>query len=244
MKKRLIPVIEIFGPTIQGEGKVIGRKTMFVRTAGCDFSCSWCDSAFTWDGSSKEEIKLMSPEEIWNQLTFVGGNQFSHVTISGGNPALYPQMKDLIEWLHQKNIQVAIETQGSRYQDWFLHVDDLTISPKPPSSGMVQDLTILDRIIHSIERENRLNHVNLKVVVFDETDFLFAKMIYIRYPKIPFFLQVGNPSVHEENNHLLVNDLLERYEWLINKAMEDEELNDVCVLPQLHTLVWGNKRGV
>ncbi|PFV11560.1 7-carboxy-7-deazaguanine synthase QueE, partial [Bacillus cereus] len=41
-----IPVLEIFGPTIQGEGMVIGQKTMFIRTAGCDYSCSWCDSAF------------------------------------------------------------------------------------------------------------------------------------------------------------------------------------------------------
>lgn len=39
-----IPVLEIFGPTIQGEGAVIGRKTMFIRTAGCDFNCAWCDS--------------------------------------------------------------------------------------------------------------------------------------------------------------------------------------------------------
>ena len=63
-----IPVLEIFGPTIQGEGRVIGRKTMFVRTAGCDYRCSWCDSAFTWDGSAKEDIQLMTAEEIYNQL--------------------------------------------------------------------------------------------------------------------------------------------------------------------------------
>ncbi|PGD66807.1 7-carboxy-7-deazaguanine synthase QueE, partial [Bacillus toyonensis] len=36
-----IPVLEIFGPTIQGEGMVIGQKTMLIRTAGCDYSCSW-----------------------------------------------------------------------------------------------------------------------------------------------------------------------------------------------------------
>ena len=41
---------------------------MFVRTAGCDYRCSWCDSAFTWDGSAKEDIKLMTTEEIYNQL--------------------------------------------------------------------------------------------------------------------------------------------------------------------------------
>ncbi|MDA5453815.1 7-carboxy-7-deazaguanine synthase QueE, partial [Streptococcus thermophilus] len=46
-----LPVLEIFGPTFQGEGRAIGQKTMFVRTAGCDYHCDWCDSAFTWDGS-------------------------------------------------------------------------------------------------------------------------------------------------------------------------------------------------
>ena len=83
-----IPVLEIFGPTIQGEGRVIGRKTMFVRTAGCDYRCSWCDSAFTWDGSAKEDIKLMTAEEIYDALLEIGGHRFNHVTISGGNPAV------------------------------------------------------------------------------------------------------------------------------------------------------------
>ena len=44
-----LPVLEIFGPTFQGEGRAIGQKTMFVRTAGCDYHCDWCDSAFTWE---------------------------------------------------------------------------------------------------------------------------------------------------------------------------------------------------
>lgn len=43
-EQKKMPIMEIFGPTIQGEGMVIGRKTMFVRTGGCDYSCSWCDS--------------------------------------------------------------------------------------------------------------------------------------------------------------------------------------------------------
>lgn len=56
---------------------------MFVRTAGCDYRCSWCDSAFTWDGSAKEDIKLMTAEEIYNQLKKIGGDRFDRVTISG-----------------------------------------------------------------------------------------------------------------------------------------------------------------
>ena len=80
-----IPVLEIFGPTIQGEGRVIGRKTMFVRTAGCDYRCSWCDSAFTWDGSAKDDIELLTAQDIYDRLKEIGGNQFDRVTISGGN---------------------------------------------------------------------------------------------------------------------------------------------------------------
>ena len=99
-----IPVLEIFGPTIQGEGRVIGRKTMFVRTAGCDYRCSWCDSAFTWDGSAKEDIKLMTAEEIYDALLEIGGHRFNHVTISGGNPALIKGIQELVDLFEDKHI--------------------------------------------------------------------------------------------------------------------------------------------
>ena len=42
----------------------------------------------------------------------------------------------------------------------------------------------------------------------------------------------------------LVKRLIEKYTWLIDKAMSDQEIKDVKVLPQLHTYIWGNKRGV
>lgn len=71
-----IPVLEIFGPTIQGEGMVVGQKTMFIRTAGCDYSCAWCDSAFTWDGSAKDQIRQMTAEDVWNELVEIGGEKF------------------------------------------------------------------------------------------------------------------------------------------------------------------------
>ncbi|QNG59111.1 7-carboxy-7-deazaguanine synthase QueE [Bacillus sp. PAMC26568] len=238
------PVLEIFGPTIQGEGMVIGQKTMFVRTAGCDYSCSWCDSAFTWDGSAKDDIKQLTADEIWSQLFELGGSNFSHVTISGGNPALLGSLGELIELLHEKKIKVAIETQGSRLQPWFDQIDDLTISPKPPSSGMKTDFTKLDEIVQYLTDKNRLQNVSLKVVIFDEHDLEYAKKVHQKYLQIPFYLQVGNDQVSERDDEKLIKRLLERYEWLIDRAISEEELNHARVLPQLHTLVWGNKRGV
>jgi 7-carboxy-7-deazaguanine synthase len=240
MKK--LPVLEVFGPTIQGEGMVIGQKTMFVRTAGCDYSCAWCDSAFTWDGSAKDDIELLTAEEVWKRLREIGGNRFSHVTISGGNPALLSNLKELIDLLKENGIESALETQGSRWQDWFYDISDLTLSPKPPSSRMETDFMKLDHIVHRLS-ENR-SQFSLKVVVFDDKDLEYATNIHHRYPDVPFYIQTGNPSVVEGDTAKLVTDLLFDYETLIGKVCEREELNNVRVLPQLHTLVWGNKRGV
>ncbi|WP_041089998.1 7-carboxy-7-deazaguanine synthase QueE [Jeotgalibacillus soli] len=239
----MIPVMEIFGPTVQGEGMVIGQKTMFVRTAGCDYQCAWCDSAFTWDGSAKDEIRRLTAREIVNELKATGGDAFSHVTISGGNPALIRHMGELVEHLHEQNIDVALETQGSIWQDWFLSIDDLTLSPKPPSSKMKPNLQILDDIISRL-KDQPSNNYSLKVVVFNDEDLDFAESIHKRYPNVLFFVQTGNNQVHEENDKRLVSDLISRYEWLIDRVMERAALNRVRVLPQLHTYVWGNKRGV
>ena len=227
-----IPVLEIFGPTIQGEGRVIGRKTMFVRTAGCDYRCSWCDSAFTWDGSAKEDIQLMTAEEIYNQLKKIGGDRFDHVTISGGNPALIKGIQDLVDLFEEKQIYTALETQGSKFQPWMRQINDLTISPKPPSSNMKTNIDILDSVIEQCIEST----LNLKVVIFDDDDYEFAKMIHHRYPNIPFYLQVGNPYLDDDvDNH--TEKLLSRYEALVDRVMASNDMNQVYVLPQLHTLL-------
>ncbi|MCY1574037.1 7-carboxy-7-deazaguanine synthase QueE [Staphylococcus pettenkoferi] len=235
-----IPVLEIFGPTIQGEGKVIGRKTMFVRTAGCDYRCDWCDSSFTWDGSAKDEIRMMTADEVYEELKEVGGDYFNHVTISGGNPALIKAIQDLVDLFQEKGIYTALETQGSKYQPWMRQIDDLTISPKPPSSMMKPNLPLLDEVIEQCVHDT----LNLKVVIFEEADFDFAKMIHHRYPSIPFYLQVGNPYLEGEHVDNHTDKLLLLYEDLVDRVMKSSEMNDVYVLPQLHTLLWSNTKGV
>lgn len=242
-----IPVLEIFGPTIQGEGMVIGQKTMFVRTAGCDYSCSWCDSAFTWDSSAKDSIRQMEPDEILKELKALGGDGFSFVTISGGNPALLKNLNELIALLKAEQIKICLETQGSKWQDWFYEIDELTISPKPPSSGMRTDFDALDMILENLQKINKTDkHVSLKIVIFndDDDDYDYAKKVYQRYPGIPFYLQVGNDDTVTADDRDLLQRLLGKYNWLIEKTMKDHELKDVKVLPQLHTYIWGNKRGV
>lgn len=234
-----VPVIEIFGPTIQGEGAVIGVKTMFVRTYGCDYRCNWCDSAFTWDGSAKDQMKMMEPSEIMRELDVAGQGNFDCVTISGGNPALIGAgMAELITLLKDRGIRTAVETQGSRWQDWFLDIDLLTVSPKPPSSGMETDWAMLDSIMDKLAGGE--TH-SLKVVVFDDRDFEYAKSVHLRYTEVPFYVQPGNDDVTEEGD--ISGRLLGRLDWLFGKVIADPEMNRARPLPQLHALIWHNKRG-
>jgi 7-carboxy-7-deazaguanine synthase len=237
-----IPVLEIFGPTIQGEGLVIGQKTMFVRTAGCDYSCSWCDSAFTWDGSAKDEIRHMTPADIYEELITIGGSSFAHVTLSGGNPALYKSVGGLISLLHEKKIKVAVETQGSKWQEWFYDIDDMTLSPKPPSSGMLTDWNGLDDIVCRLRKRGK--GMCLKIVIFDEVDLEYAIGMHKMFSDVTMVLQVGNHDISSTGSRSLIYSLLSRYEWLINRVMSSQELKQVRILPQLHTLIWGNQRGV
>lgn len=220
---------------------VIGQKTMFVRMAGCDYRCSWCDSAFTWDGSGKAEIRMLSAAEIAAELDSIAGDTYSHVTVSGGNPALLPHLNELIELLHGRGIGVALETQGSIWQDWFLHIDELTLSPKPPSSGMKTDWDVLDTIVGKLSAQER--NFSLKVVVFDETDLQYAISTHQRYDGVPFYVQAGNEDVKEQDASLLLQALLSKYMWLVEQVMASAELTRIRVLPQLHAWLWGNKRG-
>jgi 7-carboxy-7-deazaguanine synthase len=153
-------------------------------------------------------------------------------------------LSNLIELLHANQIKVCLETQGSKWQDWFFEIDELTISPKPPSSNMITDFSILDSIITNLTGNDSEQHVSLKIVIFNDHDFEYAKKVYKRYPGIPFFLQVGNDRITTNDDTELIKHLIQKYQWLIEKTMTDEDFSDVRVLPQLHTYVWGNKRGV
>ena len=104
--------------------------------------------------------------------------------------------------LKQNQITICLETQGSKWQDWFYDIDELTISPKPPSSKMKTDFTILDKILKQLNHRKSEQHISLKVVVFDDEDYQYAKYIHERYPTVPFFLQVGNDDSQtaDDNN--------------------------------------------
>ncbi|MBP1860503.1 7-carboxy-7-deazaguanine synthase QueE [Rhizobium herbae] len=237
-----IRVSEIFGPTIQGEGILIGLPTVFVRTGGCDYRCSWCDTLHAVDSAYREQWHPMSADEIWLEVVRLSGNRPLTVSLSGGNPAIQP-LGPLIERGHREGYRFALETQGSVAKDWFADLDVLVLSPKPPSSGMATDWGAFDTCL---EMAADRPQIALKVVVFDDLDYAYARAAAARYPDLPVYLQPGNhtpPPPDDDDARVDIDGILDRMLWLVDKVTEDRWF-EARVLPQLHVLLWGNKRGV
>lgn len=233
-----IHVSEIFGPTVQGEGPLIGRPTVFVRTGGCDYRCRWCDTLYAVLPEHRHDWMPLSAAEILSRVDGLCGGVPLLVSLSGGNPASQP-LGPLIERGHAKGYSFALETQGSLSRSWFAALDWLLLSPKPPSSGMATDWAAFEACMTAAAGRPRCA---LKVTVFDDEDYGFARAAAARYPDLPIYLQVGNPqpaSTGEPD----VADLNRRYAWLVQRAADDRWFA-VTILPQLHVLVWGNRRGV
>jgi 7-carboxy-7-deazaguanine synthase len=243
MSERTIRVSEIFGPTIQGEGALIGLPTVFVRTGGCDYRCSWCDTLHAVDNKYRHEWAPLPPEAIFEEVERLSGGIPLTISLSGGNPAIQP-LRPLIELGHARGYRFAMETQGSIARDWFADLDMLVISPKPPSSGMHTDWEQLDACIAAGAGGEA--EIALKIVIFGEEDYAFARQVAKRHPDLPIYLQPGNhtpPPPDDDTARVDIDGIMDRMHWLVARVTEDCWYT-ARVLPQLHVLLWGNKRGV
>lgn len=231
-------IAEIFGPTIQGEGALIGEPTVFVRAGGCDYRCNWCDSLHAVDSQYRHSWAPMSAEAVWAQVRQLSGDRPLTVSLSGGNPAIQ-DFGPLIEMGRAAGYRFACETQGSIARPWFGDLDTLMLSPKPPSSGENVDWAGFEACR---KLGSRARQQVMKIVIFDEADYQWAREVHARYSDLPLYLQPGNSEV-DPATPVDLHALADRLGWLTDKAMADGWFAP-HILPQLHVLIWGNKRGV
>lgn len=237
---RSFPVVEIFGPTVQGEGPDAGRPAYFVRFGGCDYRCSWCDSLYAVEPHLvKSEARRLSSGAIVDELAALEEGP-GMVVLTGGNPAIF-DLTDLVAMLHQGRMDVSVETQGSVWRDWLTDVDRLVVSPKGPSSGM-------DTPAHRARCDDFMGgalsnpSLVLKVVVFDERDLEWAEQMASTYAEVPFFVSAGTDVGLSAAETL--ERLVGRFRWLCESVARSRALARARVLPQLHVLAWGPVRGV
>lgn len=221
----MLPVIEQF-ISLDGEGPTAGELAYFVRFEGCNLRCSWCDTAYSWDGSTPVQWK--EAQQIYEEIKASG---IRNVTLTGGEP-LQQDMIPLLQLLAQdKALLVHIETNGSiaigPFQE-FCPAENICyiLDYKLPASGMESQMC-LDNL-----QQVRKQDV-YKFVIASEEDLNRAIEIVQNY-QLAQRCQVFFSPVRE-----LIDPLL------IVEAMKTQCLNDVRLQLQLHKILWPKEmRGV
>jgi 7-carboxy-7-deazaguanine synthase len=207
-------ICEIFR-SLQGEGTLIGTPTVFVRTAGCNLECAWCDTPY----SKKAGDEMTIPEILEKVKAF----EIHYVCVTGGEPMIQEGSVKLIDELLGAGYHVTVETNGS------ISLEDLPCSMnmlismdiKCPTSGMAEQMDL-----SNLELLSPLDQ--LKFVVANREDMMYAaKLLHENKVECTvIFTPVGGLALEPVADFVLKKKL------------------NVRVLPQLHKLIWGDKRGV
>ena len=223
----LIHLAEVPYRSIQGEGEVIGRPSVFIRCSGCNLRCSWCDSSFAWGEGTMTDI--FTVVEVVRDLLRPG----DLITITGGEPLLQMEaLKELLTLLGniRQEYDIIIETNGTiDPKSLFEFSPSITfaISPKLSNSGNPTKL-------HS-----NFSHFNfyLKFVICNPELDLKELEKWIRDCPIP----VDNSKIILQPNGM-EHDYVGKLRDLMDYVKEHKL--PYRVLPQLHRLVWGWRRRV
>ncbi len=228
----VVKISEIFH-SIQGEGKLAGVPSVFVRTSGCNLRCVWCDSPYTsWSPEGEE----MTVEGIVER---VRAFSCGHVVLTGGEPMAAAGVEELTRRLRDAGLHLTIETAGTVWKD--VVCDLASVSPKLANStpwsregGRFAEAHEKNRIhVETIRRFMGLDDHQLKFVVdaprdVKEIDELLS--------------QIGGC---EPSNVLLMPqgvtdaELSARGRWVAELCKQ----RGFRYCPRLHIALYGNARG-
>jgi len=216
----MLDVCEIF-TSIQGESTLAGRLCAFVRLAGCNLRCSWCDTVYSHESSAGVAVS-MSVDDIVGRI-----EKFSVrlVEITGGEPLLQADTPALCEALLLRGCEVMIETNGSL---------DISVVPKGvrrvvdvkcPGSGSGGSF-LVDNLKHLDGNDE------VKFVAASISDAVWAKEFCVRHKITEKCTVIFSPV----SNSLPYDKLAD---WMVENRLADIRLG-----LQLHKIVWGDRRGV
>ena len=153
----LLPVMEHFY-TLQGEGMHQGKAAYFIRLAGCDVGCVWCDVKESWDRSLHPDVSI---EEL---LTAIQQTPAEIVVITGGEPLMH-DLSALTTLLKQAGYKTHLETSGAH-----------------PLSGTWDWICLSPKKFRAPQPEIFSKTHELKVVIFHPSDFAWAEQHAMQMP--------------------------------------------------------------
>lgn len=229
-------VSEIFGPTLQGEGPCAGNPALFLRLAGCNLDCAWCDSAYTWDWqrfSHSAEVTALPVPEVARRLVelWTVPSRVPTVVVTGGEPALQRRaLAQLIDSLPE--VVWHLESNGTIADPAFYRRFSVcVISPKVSPSAQVSRKFLNGW--HEPGTRAAAGPVHLKFVVRDEADLrVVDEYVSTLGPLDPgnvWFMPEGPDDASVTKRSLFV--------------AEAALARGVNFCSRLHLYVWGSERG-
>lgn len=213
-----LKVNEIFF-SIQGESSHAGRPCAFIRLAGCNLRCSYCDTRYAYEEGSWQEI-----DDIEREIRPFG---CSLVEVTGGEPLLQAETPELVRRLLDNGYTVLLETNGS------LHIGAVDerccriVDMKCPSSGEADKNRLENLAVLTPNDE-------VKFVIADRSDFDYAKTVIST--RLSHHRDLKPPLISPAFGRLNPESLAR---WIL------EDHLDVRLQIQLHKVIWGaEKRGV
>jgi len=206
--------------SIQGESTHTGRLCFFIRLAGCNLNCTYCDTDYARDDESGVSMTI---EHLASQAKL---SKVRLVEITGGEPLAHANTPALCEALLDEGLEVMVETNGSLPLSLLPPAVKKIVDCKTPSSGMVE--YNLYENFHILSK-----HDEIKFVILDYLDYEFALTIIERYnlqTKTPNILL--SPAWGQLDPKTLVG-------WMM------ADLPHARLQLQIHKVIWGpDKKGV
>ena len=233
-----INISEIFY-SVQGEGVSIGAPALFVRLQGCNLTCTWCDTPYTWKPGQNKDFKRYQVSELVDEIAGHIQAAVSEpiVVITGGEPLLQQeQIKRMIQLLREREILVhyEIETNGTIFPHALTEFRtniQLNVSPKLANSDVPKEKRFCREILELLASPDSGFRTFFKFVITNKTDF---DEIFTDFDFIPREKMIIMPEgVTKESQ---VDGL--------SSCVEICKENGLRLIPRLHTLIWENRRGV
>lgn len=197
-------VAEIFR-SLQGEGKNQGKPCLFIRLAGCNLNCRWCDTPESRTGG-REMSKDTVLEHLWRINP-------PYVCVTGGEPLLQAgELEPLLASLVKRGSAIDIETNGTIDFTLLQPCASICMDVKCPSSGEKSDLSLLSKI---------RPQDSVKFVVKDEADCRYAAEVIASHPVAGeiFFSPVFGTDYKVISKFLLTNNLPVRMQVQLHKVI-------------------------
>jgi len=220
--------------SIQGEGKLMGVPSVFVRASGCNLRCVWCDTPYaSWEPEGND----VGVEAIVEQVGQFSGH---HVVITGGEPMIMPDIAELCDELKGRDFHVTIETAGTVYVP--VKLDLASISPK--LSNSTPTAREGGRFARAHE-EKRLNVPVIQQFIDQSADFQLKFVVCEPSDMGEIHGVLGQLQGWSPEDVLLMPEGIDR------QMLESRSgwVGEICksegfrFCPRLHVLLYGNRRG-